>query len=102
MKKNKKVSPAPIREKLADALDMSKEIILDTSKITLIGNRELSVENYKAIVEYSPYNVKLCCNSNTLEICGQNLSINTMTKDFLYITGCILSVSFSEIGREIN
>ena len=96
----KSTPPAkPIREKLADTLDMSKEIILDTSKITLIGKREITVENYRGIIEYTPQKIILISNPSHIEICGCNLDIKTMTKDFLYITGSIEHIAFISDGR---
>lgn len=93
--KNKSRLPAkPIREKIADTLDMSKEIILDTSKLTLIGKREITVENYRGIIEYTPQKIILVSNPSQIEICGSTLDIKTMTKDFLYITGIIEHISF--------
>ncbi len=98
--KNKSRPPAkPIREKIADTLEVSKEIILDTSKITLIGKREITVENYRGIVEYTPQKIVLISNPSQIEICGCNLDIKTMTKDFLYITGLIDVISFSPERR---
>ena len=94
MKKNKAKQPIkPLREKIADTLDVSKEIILDTSKITLIGNREITVENYRGIIEYNSQKIRLISNPSQIQICGTNLDIKTMAKDFLYITGLIECVS---------
>lgn len=87
------------REKIADSIDISKEILLNTSKITAIGNREITVENYRGIIEYTPQKIKLISNPTHIEICGHNLEIKTMTKDFLYITGIVGCVSFCNEGR---
>lgn len=99
MRKRKDTSSASFREKLADSLDISKEIILNTSKITLIGNRELTIENYRGIIEYTSEKIKLISNPSFIEVGGFNLEIKTMTKDFLYITGTLSCVSFCNPGR---
>ena len=98
MKKSTHTSK-PMREKLADTLDISKEIILDTSKITMIGKREITVENYRGIIEYTPQKIILISNPSQIEICGFSLDIKTMTKDFLYITGTIEHIAFIPEGR---
>lgn len=87
------------REKLADSLEMSKEIILNTARIEVIGNREITVENYLGISEYSPTCISLLVNPSNIKICGENLEIKTMTKDFIYVMGTISSVSFA-VGSE--
>ncbi len=88
------------REKIADSLDLSKEILLNTSKIEVIGNREITIENYQGICEYSPNCICLLSSPTNIKICGENLEIKTMTKDFLYAMGTITSVSFCDMGRE--
>lgn len=87
------------REKIADTLDLSKEILLDTSKIVAIGNRELTIENYQGVIEYTSSCIRLLSNPCAIEIGGCNLEIKTMTRDFLYITGTITCVSFCNKGR---
>ncbi|MBE7011109.1 MAG: sporulation protein [Ruminococcaceae bacterium] len=94
MKNNDNRTINPIREKIADTINISKEIILNTSKITLIGNKEITIENYRGITEYTCEKIRLISSPDNIEICGCNLCIKTMTKDFLYITGSIGCVSF--------
>lgn len=91
--------PKRLREKIADTLDISKEIIIDTSKITAIGNREITIENYRGIIEYTDKTIRLITNPYIIKIEGDCLEIKTMTRDFLYITGCINSVAFCNEGR---
>lgn len=98
----RKRSPKNIRtpgEKIADALDISKEILLNTSKISAIGSREVTVENYKGILEYNPNIIRLTAKDNQIKISGECLEIKTMTRDFLFITGKIRSVQFCTEGR---
>ncbi len=87
------------REKVADTLNISKEIIMDTSKIVAIGNREITIENYRGIIEYTNCSIRLISNPYIIKISGVCLDIKTMTQDFLYITGKINSVAFSDEGR---
>ena len=41
------------RESIAELLEFPKDIMLDTSKITMIGNLQILVENHKGIIEYT-------------------------------------------------
>lgn len=91
--------PRTTREKIADTLDISKEILLNTSKIVAIGNREITVENYRGIIEYTNQSIRLITNPYIIKIEGVCLEIKTMTRDFLYITGTINSVAFCNEGR---
>ena len=78
---------------------LSKEILLNTSKIVAIGNREITIENYRGIVEYTSDCLRLITNPYIIKIDGVCLEIKTMTRDFLYITGKINSVTFCKEGR---
>ena len=42
-----------IKYKIADKLDLPKDLILGAMNIHLTGNYEVYVENYKAIINYS-------------------------------------------------
>ena len=87
----KKIS---LKERLADSVDMSKEIILDSAKIIFIGHREVTVENYKSIIEYTDTKIILDSKPSKLKFEGANLEVKTITQDFLYITGKISKLEF--------
>ena len=100
MRKKEQTSSSPsAREKIADSLDISKEILLGSAKIVTIGNREMTVENYKGIIEYTNSCIRLTADPTDITISGNGLEIKTMTRDFLYITGKICSVSFCKESR---
>ena len=79
---------------LADTLDMSKEIMLDLPKIIMIGNRELTIENYKGVIEYTDAVIRVGTNSHILKISGKNLEIKNITQEMLYITGSVFVFEF--------
>ncbi len=83
-----------MREKFADRLDISKEIILDSAKIVFIGNREVTVENYKSIVEYTETKIILETKPHRLKFEGNNLEVKTITREMLYIMGKISKLEF--------
>ena len=88
-----------LKERLADSVDMSKEIILDSAKIIFIGHREVTVENYKSIIEYTDSKIILDSKPSKLKFEGANLEVKTITQDFLYITGKISKLEFQ---TEVN
>ncbi len=90
-----------VRERFADALDVSKEVILDSILISAIGNRELMLENYKSILAYSETCVRIKAKPYPLTITGTGLEIRNISRDLLYLTGRIHSIAFErEKGRE--
>lgn len=96
-KKAEEKNKSTIREKVADSLDASKEIVLDVPKLVFIGNREVVVENYKSIVEYTDKKIALEANPCGLRLLGEDLEIKSITREMLYITGKIVKTEF---GRE--
>ncbi len=101
-KKNKeqKEERTTVRERIADAIDISKEVVLDTVLISAIGERELTLENYKSILSYSDTCIRVKANPYPLMITGTGLEIRNITRELLYITGRIHAMEFQrEKGR---
>ncbi|MBO5363920.1 MAG: hypothetical protein J6A56_00445 [Clostridia bacterium] len=101
-RKNKELTQekATVRERIADAIDISKEVVLDTVLISCIGDRELTLENYKSILTYSDVCIQVKANPYPLTITGSGLEIRNITRELLYITGRIHAVEFNrEKGR---
>ena len=90
--KNNDPNSAPdsgIREKVSAFFEISGD-----AKVTLIGNREFIVENYKGITEYGSDLIKI--NAGRLNLCfvGRNMEIKTLTQELLYVTGSVSSLTF--------
>jgi len=88
--KNKK----DIKEKLAEAFVLPKEIVLDLPKLTLTGNNQICIENYKGIIEYDSERIRINSAKGLIKILGKNLEINTITNEELFITGQISNIEF--------
>lgn len=83
-----------IREKITDILELPKEVVLNISKMTMIGNQEILIENYKGVVEYSTTLIRINTGNHLLKITGKNLSINEITSEDIKISGLISSLEF--------
>lgn len=83
-----------VREKLADAVDISKEVMLDVVLVSIIGDRELTLENYKGILEYTDTCIRIKAKPKTVKITGCDLELKNITQELLYITGKINCFSF--------
>lgn len=79
-----------------------EEIASDIPKVTIVGFDRMLVENYKCILEYQDFFIRIKMNSGLININGYNLLMNEMTKDDLIITGSIESVDFekNEMGKK--
>ena len=96
MRKNRKKN----NSRLNNILEFPEEISNNEPKITIIGFKKIMVENYKGILEYENFFVRLNTTIGVLNINGFNLSLNEMTDEDLIITGNIESIDFESVTDE--
>ena len=72
-------------------LDMPLDMINGCSRMTVIGNESILLENYKGIVEYEENIIRL---SNNINVFGDRLNIEEITDDDILITGKIKNIEF--------
>ena len=83
-----------VREKLADSIEVSKELTLDATKVTMFGTREITVENYSGVIEYTDSLIALSAKPRTIRISGANLEIKTMSREIIYATGAVHKIEY--------
>lgn len=79
---------------IMESLQLPKDILNGDMRITLIGYREIWIENYKGILEYSPETILLQGKNCKVQIVGKRLVIDYYTNEDMKITGRILSVNY--------
>lgn len=91
MKKNQKT---PKKEQLIDSLKLPKDVCLGALRVTLTGNAEAWIENYKGILEYTEKVILL--QGKTCQVCfeGNRLSIDYYTNEDMKISGTIACVRY--------
>ncbi|MBQ9267552.1 MAG: sporulation protein YqfC [Clostridia bacterium] len=80
-----------IKEKFSDMMELPKELLLDIPRLTMLGNEDILIENYKGIVEYEENVIRL---SNKINIFGERLNVEEITDTEIMITGKINNVEF--------
>lgn len=96
MKKKRKSQ----QSKLERFLEIPKEISSNESKITIMGFNEMLIENYKGILEYQDFFIRLKTYTGIININGFNLNLNEMTSDDVMITGKIESIDYEQLIEE--
>lgn len=94
MKKRKKAL-----RKIDNILEMPEEIYSNKPKLTTIGFEELMIENYKGIIEYEDYYIRLSTFIGIININGFNLKLEKMTEDDIKVIGKIESI---DIERKVE
>ncbi|MBO5505394.1 MAG: sporulation protein YqfC [Clostridia bacterium] len=88
-----------IKNKMANIISGAEEIILDTFKITTIGNERINVRNYKLIEEYTDSLITLAVTKGNIKICGKGLEIKNISDSELNIEGRMDEIKFTGGGK---
>ena len=87
------------RKRLNDILEIPKEIYTNIPNFIITGFEDMIIENYKGILEYEDYYVRVNTYIGIVNIHGTNLRLEKMTEDNIKIIGKIESI---EIERTID
>ena len=85
------------KDKVNKLLDIPQEVSTNIPKITILGFEKMLIENYKAILEYQEFYIRISTHIGILNINGYELNLNEMTTDDLLITGKIDGIDFETI-----
>lgn len=81
-------------EKFMDSLQLPKDIMMGTMKISLTGNREAWIENYRGLLEYTDKCIRLQGKNGQIAIEGNALCIEYYTNEDMKICGCFTNIQF--------
>ena len=85
------------KRKLMQILDMPREIDKANSKITILSFDEILIENYKGILEYEEFFIRIQTAIGTININGFSLGLEQITEDDIIIKGTINSIDLERI-----
>jgi len=82
------------REHLVESLKLPADVCLGAIRVTLTGNREAWIENYRGLMEYSEKTIVL--QGKTCQVCleGEQLVIVYYTNEDMKICGRITCVRY--------
>ena len=87
----KKTSP---KEMLVQSLKLPKDMMMGAFMLSMTGNKEAFIENYKGIIEYTDTCIMLQTKSGQVRFEGSGLVIEYYTNEDMKITGSISGVIF--------
>lgn len=94
MKETRKAESDRIKAKIAGAANVPKDVLLGVPILTLTGQIELCVENYRGIIEYTEELIRVQTKAGQLRIDGKRLQIDYYTNDEMKITGRIHAIAY--------
>lgn len=82
------------KELVVESLRLPKDSLLGASIVTITGNTDIFVENYKGILEYSSELILLQGKNCRIELKGKRLNIVYYTNEDMKICGVVESVRY--------
>lgn len=84
------------KNKFNQILEMPREINSNEPKITIISFDEIFIENYKGILEYEEFFIKVDTEIGIINVNGYNLELEQITADDIGIKGTIKSLELEK------
>lgn len=87
--------------KIDKILELPKEVYSNVPKIIITGFDEMIIENFKGILEYEEFFVRINTHIGLININGYGLSLENMTDDDIKVKGKIESLDIERAVDEI-
>jgi len=81
-----------IKRKISKLLDMPQDVVYELPRLTLIGDRQLYIENHRGVIHFSNELLKIALSKGELEVRGQDLIIRTIWTDEVFVEGIIAGI----------
>lgn len=84
------------KDKFAELLELPREVVNSSTKITCIENTDILIEGYKQIMDYYDDYIKIKAHNMEIVVDGKNLDIKEITDFELVIQGEIYSLNYKK------
>ena len=81
-----------VKQNMVETLELPKDLMYGDSIVTITGRREVLIENYKGILQYTDSEILLQSLRGKVLLRGRNLEIVWYTSLEMKITGAISSI----------
>lgn len=77
-----------------DMVNLPKDVVFGVPVVVITGDMELSIENFKGIIEYTEHIIRIKIKGGEIKIMGSNLNISYYRNDDMRIVGDIKSIEY--------
>lgn len=81
-------------QRIAGMLDIPQDIILDLPRVTMLGNKQLLIENHKGIIEYTPSLLRIKLNQGELIVMGKELMLGNLQIEQILVEGTVREIKY--------
>lgn len=92
--KEKEKQRVSLKEKFAEMLELPKDVVLNIPRVTLVGDHDMMIENFKGIMEYEDGRIRVNTGSGVVKVTGVRLLIREITSEDIIISGEIRALEF--------
>ena len=82
-----------LKRRLADALELPKDIMLDLPVVTLVGDEEMLLTNHRGVLEYATDHVRISTALGVFKVVGTDLVLKEVSAEDIRVFGKINGVS---------
>lgn len=82
------------KERIVNACRIPKEVVLGYSLVSIIGNTELIIENYRGILEFNDELIRILGKLGQIKVYGKHLNIEYYTSEEMKIIGTIEGIEY--------
>ncbi|GGG10685.1 sporulation protein YqfC [Paenibacillus abyssi] len=81
-----------IRKLTAEILDLPQDVVFDLPRMTMIGDRQLYIENHRGVLHFTSDKLRLALSKGELEVTGNGLAIRAIWTEEVFIEGQIIQI----------
>ena len=85
-----------LRKMAADLLDLPQDVVFDLPLLTMVGDRQLYIENHRGVLHFSSDKLRLALSKGELEVTGEGLVIRTIWTEEVFVEGQIKHIEVKE------
>ena len=85
-----------LKTRITDASGMPKDVVLGVPLVTVTGQNEACIENYRGILEYTDKLIRIQTKLGKIHVIGRGLQIEYYTNDEMKIVGHITTIEFMQ------
>jgi len=79
---------------LSDTVGLPKDVVLGLPLLTITGNEEICVENYRRMIEYTEALIRIQTKVGQIRITGNRLKVEYYSNDEMRIHGSIANIEY--------
>ena len=84
-----------IKSQITNLMNLPKEIALDLPLVMATGRGEITIENYKNLIEFTETKIRILTKEGILEVLGERLRLKQITTENIVVAGRVSNITYS-------